>query len=81
MFHVRGRACLGYMEGKTQSVEVRFRLSKNIVQHVSEKEGYFSNSQCIITIDNETQNDWFFHSPGDKTYETMNEEWKHSFLT
>jgi hypothetical protein len=70
------------MESKTRSIEVCCRLSKNILQHVSEKEGYFSDSRCIITIDNETQNDWFFHSPGgDKTYETMNEEWKHSFLT
>jgi hypothetical protein len=46
-----------------------------------EHEGYFSNSQCIITVDNATENDGFFYTPGDKTYEKMKEGWKYSFLT
>jgi len=63
------------MEGKTLCVEVR------IAQHMSKGQGYFSNSHFIITIDNETKNEWFFNTPGDKTYEKMSEDWRHSFLT
>lgn len=69
------------MESKTLRIELHCHLSKRIAHLVPKEQGYFSNSHCIITNDNETKNEWFFHTPGDKTYEKMNEDWRHSFLT